>query len=349
VFLRRSRGMLDFFLALLCLWAAWYHTPVGALVRGIGARITGVHTSAGPLLSYFTGGAYEPPPALAEHPPPLPSGLAASQPLSPVDALGYGTYAVLAQLSAEERKPAEALATRYAIPASELFDSHSGPRATARLLRAAERDLGSDEIAVTALFVGEEPARYARDRLRAARDPLELANAARELPPGFDAAVVHASNALTLSTAYGLSWPLEGNAPVTSPFGARVDPVTNRQQVHTGVDLAVPVGTPVHSAAAGVVRRANEDSVCGRTVIIDHGRGVSTAYCHNSELLVTVGQTVNRGDLISRSGSTGRSTGPHLHYQLLLLDKPVDPFLFRAKGATVAATRVSAPLDEGHP
>ncbi|HEX4622280.1 MAG TPA: M23 family peptidase, partial [Myxococcaceae bacterium] len=250
MFLRRSRGMLDFFLALLCLWAAWYHTPVGAMVRGLGARITGVHTSAGPLLSYFTGGAYEPPPALAEHPPPLPSGLAATQPLSPGDALGYGTYAVLAQLTPDERKSAEALATRYHVPASELFEVHSGPRATARLLRSAERDFGSDEIAVAALFVGEEPARYALDRLRATRDPLALANAARELPPGFDAEIVHASNALTLSTAYGLSWPLEGSPPVTSPFGERVDPVTGRQQIHTGVDLAVPVGTAVHAAAA---------------------------------------------------------------------------------------------------
>src|SRR5579863_10168978 len=98
MFLRRTRGMLDFFLALLCLWGAWYHTPLGAMIRSLGARLTGVHTSAGPLLSYFTGGAYEPPPVLGDHPPPLPVGLAAVGTLSPADALGYGTCAILAHL-----------------------------------------------------------------------------------------------------------------------------------------------------------------------------------------------------------------------------------------------------------
>jgi murein DD-endopeptidase MepM/ murein hydrolase activator NlpD len=77
------------------------------------------------------------------------------------------------------------------------------------------------------------------------------------------------------------------------------------------------------------VRRASEDAVNGRVVIIEHGRGVSTAYCHNSYLRVTTGQVVKAGDVIADSGTTGRSTGPHVHYQLELGHKPMDPFAFR--------------------
>jgi len=81
------------------------------------------------------------------------------------------------------------------------------------------------------------------------------------------------------------------------------------------------------------VRRASEDAVNGRVLIVDHGRGVTTAYCHNSELLVRPGQRVTRGELIARSGNTGRSTGPHLHYQLELAAQPVDPLRFRARSS----------------
>jgi len=83
--------------------------------------------------------------------------------------------------------------------------------------------------------------------------------------------------------------------------------------------------------AGGVVRRASEDDLNGRVLIIDHGRGVTTAYCHNSELDVHVGQVLERGQVISHSGNTGRSTGPHLHYQLELGHAPVDPLLFHAR------------------
>jgi murein DD-endopeptidase MepM/ murein hydrolase activator NlpD len=95
------------------------------------------------------------------------------------------------------------------------------------------------------------------------------------------------------------------------------------------VDLAVPFDTEIRASGAGIVRRASEDDVNGRVVILDHGRGVTTAYCHNSALLVAVGDRVERGQVIARSGSTGRSTGPHLHYQLELGHEAVDPLRFR--------------------
>ncbi len=132
-----------------------------------------------------------------------------------------------------------------------------------------------------------------------------------------------------LGATYGLMWPVPESTRISSPFGYRTHPTLGTRKLHTGVDLAVPEGTKVHATAEGVVRRASEDQVNGRVVIIDHGRGVSTAYCHNSVLQVSVGQRVRAGEVVALSGSTGRSTGPHLHYQLALGGKPSDPLAWR--------------------
>ena len=97
---------------------------------------------------------------------------------------------------------------------------------------------------------------------------------------------------------------------VTSEFGYRRDPFTGETRGHTGMDLAVPAGTPVRAALPGTVTAAQYHSSYGYYVIIDHGSGLSTRYAHNSQLLVRVGQTVETGDIVSLSGSTGRSTAP---------------------------------------
>jgi hypothetical protein len=98
----------------------------------------------------------------------------------------------------------------------------------------------------------------------------------------------------------------------------------------------------VHATQGGVVRRASEDALNGRIVIIDHGHGVWTAYCHNSRLLVTVGEPVSAGQVIAESGNTGRSTGPHVHYQLELAHKPIDPLAFKGR-TPVALVMPSGP------
>jgi murein DD-endopeptidase MepM/ murein hydrolase activator NlpD len=117
--------------------------------------------------------------------------------------------------------------------------------------------------------------------------------------------------------ASGLIWPVNG--PVTSGFGVRWG------RMHTGIDIAVPAGTPVRASAAGVVVYAGWMSGYGNLVAIDHGGGLATAYAHNSSLLVTVGQHVSQGDVISLSGSTGHSTGPHVHFEVRVNGVPVDP------------------------
>lgn len=118
-------------------------------------------------------------------------------------------------------------------------------------------------------------------------------------------------------------WPVEGY--VSSEFGVRKHPVSGTNQRHDGIDVAVPRGTPVQATAAGVVTFAGDRGGYGLTVIIDHGYGLQTLYAHNSKLHARKGQTVRRGDLIAAVGTTGVSTGPHLHYEVMLHGKPINP------------------------
>lgn len=116
-----------------------------------------------------------------------------------------------------------------------------------------------------------------------------------------------------------------GAARVSSGFGLRTDPLHGGTARHTGVDLAAPEGTDIFAAADGVVRRAGDRGGYGRAVEIDHGGGVTTLYGHAAELLVEEGEPVRRGQAIARVGSTGRATGPHLHFELREGGRAVDP------------------------
>lgn len=102
----------------------------------------------------------------------------------------------------------------------------------------------------------------------------------------------------------------------TSGFGYRISPFTGNRQLHAGIDLYAPIGTPVRSTADGVVARVANDAGYGKLVVVSHGYGFSSLYAHNSKILVKVGQRIKRGQTISLVGNTGRSTGPHLHYEV---------------------------------
>ena len=118
-------------------------------------------------------------------------------------------------------------------------------------------------------------------------------------------------------------WPVIGR--ITSPFGWRLHPVTQTMRNHTGIDIAVGAGTPVKAADSGVVLESGWLGGYGKAVIIDHGGGIATLYAHNSDLLVTAGQAVVKGQIISHAGSTGVSTGPHVHFEVRVQGTPVDP------------------------
>lgn len=118
--------------------------------------------------------------------------------------------------------------------------------------------------------------------------------------------------------------PLEG-AALTSSFGMRTHPVLGGRRQHTGIDLAAPSGTPVYATADGVVSRADWYSSYGLYISLEHGASMQTRYAHLSRLAVASGDSVKKGDLIGYVGSTGRSTGPHLHYEVRVEGLAVNP------------------------
>ncbi len=120
-----------------------------------------------------------------------------------------------------------------------------------------------------------------------------------------------------------MMWPISG--PITSPYGWRVHPIFGTARYHSGLDIGADYGDPVVAADSGVVIYADWMGGYGNAVIIDHGGGVSTLYGHNSELLVGEGQRVNKGQVIARAGSTGYSTGPHVHFEVRLNGSPTNP------------------------
>ncbi len=122
-----------------------------------------------------------------------------------------------------------------------------------------------------------------------------------------------------------MAWPAPGYYTVTSPFGYRFHPVLKVNKLHTGVDVAVPSGSSIVAVNGGKVIKAGYNGAYGNHVIIDHGGGVATLYAHGSSLGVSVGQQVSRGQQIMKAGSTGYSTGPHLHFEVIVNGEPVNP------------------------
>lgn len=131
------------------------------------------------------------------------------------------------------------------------------------------------------------------------------------------------------------------DALVGSAFGARIDPFTGRRVVHEGLDFGAPVGTPIRAAAAGVVVYAERHPAYGNQVDIDHGNGLVTRYAHASRLDVTAGDIVRQGQKIAEVGSTGRSTGPHLHFEVRLDGVAKDPLTYLRAGLSGTGTQVA--------
>lgn len=115
---------------------------------------------------------------------------------------------------------------------------------------------------------------------------------------------------------------------ITSAYGHRISPFSGKRAMHYGVDIAARVGSPIYAPADGVVIFAGSKSGFGRFLMIAHDHGIVTKYGHNSELLVTMGEKIQRGDPIAAVGSTGQSTGPHLHYEIWVNGQPQDPKRF---------------------
>lgn len=122
------------------------------------------------------------------------------------------------------------------------------------------------------------------------------------------------------------AWPAPGYYTITSPYGMRLHPVIKTYRNHSGMDIGAPMGSYAIAANDGTVIKATYSYSYGNMIMIDHGGGVKTLYAHGSELLVKVGDVVKRGDAIMKTGSTGWSTGPHLHFEIIVNGQTIDPY-----------------------
>ena len=138
--------------------------------------------------------------------------------------------------------------------------------------------------------------------------------------------------------------PLAG-ARLTSGYGLRNHPVLRKRARHKGVDLAAPTGTPIYATADGIVGRADWFSSYGLFISIDHGAELETRYAHMSKLAVSAGETVKKGDIIGYVGSTGRSTDPHLHYEVRVDGLAVDPIPYMVETQAQLALSDETELD----
>ncbi len=136
--------------------------------------------------------------------------------------------------------------------------------------------------------------------------------------------------------------PITDYPYLSSSYGWRRNPVTGRYAMHEGLDFSAPPGTPILAASGGVVLEANYQTGYGNTVEIDHGDGLITRYAHASSLLVKQGDLIERGQPVARVGSTGRSTGPHLHFEVRLAGQPLDPRLFLGQQQTAPSAVAQA-------
>ena len=189
--------------------------------------------------------------------------------------------------------------------------SASGQRIEADLVEAASAATGGPFVPVR-LTPGNESFERALMRVNFARADAERLNGALNTVP--------------------IRKPVAGDIDESSPFGIRVDPFVHEAAMHPGIDFRGDLGEPIHVTAAGTVTVAGWSGGYGKMVEVDHGHGLVTRYGHLSEIDVSVGQAVRSGQVVGKLGSTGRSTGPHLHYETRVDGEAVDPQKFLNAG-----------------
>ena len=323
----RRFGVLDALVVALVLLAAWSQTPVGAVADRALAQMMGQPVDdLRPLTAYFdTGdGAAQAIVELADQVPIIDDGVPEGGLPQP--------WRTAAAATLTGRLPPTA---RAHLEAARALD----PSAT--VLTTLDGLYDDDPAEALEVFaVGTQQRERAIGRARAAgvAEPEAWRNHRGYLPMNARLAgdrVV--GRVLALGTALDLTWPVAIPHVVTSGWGDRVHPVLKSKRFHNGVDLGVPIGTPILAAQGGKVR-VGEDAVSGKYVVIDHGHGIRTSYCHLDELLVERGQRVTAGTRIARSGNTGRSTGPHLHFVVRIGKHTVDPARLRRRNAPAAGS-----------
>lgn len=309
-------GFLDALIVAVAVFGLWTRTPVGGLGQWTVAWMRGDAHHQADLLGFFRSEG--PPKAWLDGPVTLP----------PTSSSPAGAFpepwrtAVVRGLPDDLPAHTTSLLGPGDLPAGE------------RLLTWLDTNWDGDpERALELAAIGPELRDRAIDRARAAgeAEPERFHAHRRYLPEATEReAGALIDSVLALAVVFDLHWPVDGSVRISSPFGDRVHPVLRTRKFHNGVDLPVPVGTPIHAAQEGVIVAATEDRTSGMYVIVEHVGGIRTAYCHLSRLPTKgFGERVERGEWIGDSGNTGRSTGPHLHFVLRVDGTPIDPAPYR--------------------
>lgn len=155
------------------------------------------------------------------------------------------------------------------------------------------------------------------------KDLVRLEKLARYQEESFNNLKSHLADKKDIIERTPYRWPVKGF--MSSTYGPRTDPFTGQQRMHSAIDIVAPNGTPIKAPADGIVTYSGFDPSLGNMLVVDHGYGIITRYGHNNAVLVREGQLVKRGDTIATVGSSGRSTGPHLHYEIRINDIAVNP------------------------
>jgi len=314
----RRLGFLDLAVVILAVFAVWTRTPVGGLGQWTWAYLSGDDSDQPTLVGFFRSEG--PVRSWVEAP------IAVLPPIGPAD---YGDG------FPEPYRSALRYALPQALPAHTLEKMGTGdaPPADRLLVWLDENWDGDPSGALERVAIGPELRMRAIDRATAAgeADPELFESHRRYLPEQAerDAALL-VDSVLSLATVLDLHWPVSTDVRISSPFGTRIHPVTRTEKFHNGVDLPVPLGTPLKAAQSGKIVTATENAISGKYVILEHPGGIRTAYCHLSSLPEKrAGSAVSKGETIGLSGSTGRSTGPHLHFVLRVDGKAIDPEPYR--------------------
>lgn len=336
-----KRGLLDLSMTLIACVAVYTQTPVGGLVDRGATWALGLEREHRPLTSFFNlrGEDRE---ASADEVAALIAARTSDAPELTRQAKHFGVpFPLLRTLDLAGGDGGVKLTDRQWETAERLLDERSLPGsrndraarnvAAALVINNYARRFGSMDAGLGAFILGPEPVeravRLAKER--GAEEPLALRDHRRYLTRGQrERAEPFVSQVMAIQTGLTFAWPIAGEVRVTSSFGERADPFLGETRLHNGIDLAVPEGTQVRAAHRGRVVYATYDGVNGHYVKLDHGYGLTTAYCHNAEIRVRRGAAARRAQVIALSGNSGRSTGPHLHYIVRIGGKPIDPMLF---------------------
>lgn len=316
-------GLVDALIVLVVLITVVFETPVGGMLGYLGQRLRNENAEMPSLTAYFTAeeswispfiGEIELLPPEEEPPEPLdPGSLPEPWRTAARAAISDGLPKHLKGLLKERGwKPTPAQAM---VVLDELWKTHQDAELVLELAAIGEEQR---ERAVTrAVAAGEwDPERYAGHR--------------RYLP-GSDMRQGDRFVAATmaLATVLEITWPVEGGTSISSGYGYRTHPILKVRRFHNGVDMNVPVGTAVRAAQSGRVAMLGSSRTSGNYIVLDHGHGVKTSYLHLDEQDVSWGDEVEAGQLIGKSGNSGMSTGPHLHFVVRIGGRSIDPARFQ--------------------